>query len=446
MKSIISILLCISVFIKAQTGTFTELSYSCADNVSRPYILYTPKGIDKAKSYPLVIYLHGSISAPVIKKNPLDYMKRSPLLKWADEGKFYLMFSYGQKGATWFDKVGTQMVLGEMNNVVKQFKVNTDKIFLSGFSDGGSGVMYMAMNNPFPFAGFIAMNGSLSVANKAGESAVFSENINNKPLYIINTDGDMLYPITQIRPTIDYLKSIDRNVVYSEPKGNHEMSYIDAEIPVLTSFVNQNSLTPTLSWSWETAVPQQDFVQGIRINEIDTLQMPKNWQKPYHLKVFNDKADFGVSYDYSYQGNDGLKVKGFKNDSATAKKMGVKPGDIIVMMGKDSITSPYTPYIYAASKKAGDAASLTVLRDGKTQTLSGVFNKGFYYDVFKRNERKHYAKIQAQIERHTLSIQTSRVKALEINFDDLKAFGIRKLFINDKKIKTKTKGIQKITL
>ncbi len=421
----------------AQNGTFITLKHQCKDGKERPFIVYKPNHLQSNKTYPLLVYLHGGISRPTLKKNPLAYIKKSELVHLADKGNFYLMFSYGQKGATWFDAVGTQMVVDEINTAKSQFKIDANKIFLSGFSDGGSGVFYLSMTNPFPFAGFIPMNGSVAVAQKLGEQELFPENINNRAMYVINTTHDILYPLEQITPTIEYLQKYSKNISFITPKGNHDMSYLKPETDNLIDFIQNNAKPKLETFTWEIKSPQTSVWCLDKI-KIDTTKTNKKWHQAYEIKVFNRKAKFGLKYDYSYRGK-GLKVKGFKYNNCTAQKMGVKINDIILAMENDTITSPYVPFYYLTKKSAGDSTSLTLLRDGKQKTIKGKFNEGFFYKVLRSSNQS--GKIKAVIKKRKLFIYTSKIASFEINFKALKALKIRKVFINDKVLKKKQRTI-----
>ncbi|PID29657.1 MAG: phospholipase [Candidatus Cloacimonadota bacterium] len=425
-----------------ESGSFTELTQICKDGKERPFIVYTPSSLDKSRSNPLLVFMHGAVSSPFLKKDPLEYMKKSDLLKVAEEGGFYLMFSYGQKGATWFDNTGIDMVLKEIEATEKKFNINSGKIFLSGFSDGGSGVFCISMKEPFKFAGFIPMNGSIAIAQKFGKFNFFMGNTNNIPFYIINTTKDQLYPLNQIEPTVDYLKKFNSNVKFRSPKGNHEMSYIDDEKSNIVNFINNNSRGEVKSISWETDI-LDDSIEWISGIKADSSFAKKDWHTPYNLRVFDSKAKFGIKYDYTYRG-EGLKVKTFKYDSCTARKMGVIENDIILMMENDSIKYPYSPFIYLSKKTGGDSTSLTLLRDNKEMVIKGKFNKGYFYRVFKPSDKS--GKIEAFIEDKKLKVKSSRVQEFTIDFDRLKSFDIEELILNGKPLDLNLDGLVKIEI
>ena len=410
MYRFIILLFLISPFVKAQSGEVKTYTLQCTDGKERPYVVYTPKtNTNKAK--PLIIFLHGAIAKPEINAAPEKYALRSPMIALADAADAYLLFPFGQKGATWFDSVGTEMVMSEIEAVKKQYAINENKIFLSGFSDGGSGTYYFAMTNPEPFAGFIPLNGNMKVADMLGEEELFIENTNQKPFFIINTTADMLYPLEQIIPAVDLLKSINPNVVFHSPQGNHTMEYMDKEQETLVNFINSNTRNPLTHIVWETSSTKPKTISWLTITGVDTLAPRQQWHSPAkNTRIWNNKADLGIKKQSMTTG--GMKVELFKSDTATAKRLGIKEGDIIVALEQDTINSPFATMMYTAKKRAGDSISVSLLRDGKTITLKGKFNKGYPYSLFKRKHPS--AKTEALIEDRKLYIRTSRVKFYNI--------------------------------
>ncbi|MDO4880664.1 MAG: PDZ domain-containing protein [Capnocytophaga sp.] len=414
MKTLLFILSCIGFSsIYAQNGNFKEFQQKCSDEKERPFVVYSPTNENTKTKKPLLVFLHGNISSPMIKKDPVAYSKQSPLISVADKGDFYMLFCYGQQKATWFDKVGSQMVLDEIQFVKENFPIDENKVFLSGFSDGASGVYYFSMAFPDVFAGYIAMNGSVKIADKLTGSGLYPENMNNVPMYIINTKNDVLYPIGQMQAATEYLQKYNPNIIFKILEGEHFMSYIPQEQDNFISFIKQNTRKPFTEISWETKSLEPTQISWLKINKIDTLQQPQEWHQVYDYKIINDKADFGLKYDYTYNTGKGLKVEGFKSENATAKKMGVEKGDIILMMENDTITSPYDPYYYIAKKKAGDFTKLTILRNGETQIIEGKFNEGYPYRLFTNKQKS--GKVKAFINGKKLIIKTSCINNIDID-------------------------------
>jgi len=243
------LLACVTALQAQEVKTSQQL---CADGQSRPYVVYTPTK-PNPKTKPLLVFLHGAVASPQVNANPEGYVRKSPLVQLAETADCYLLFCFGQKGATWFDAVGQQMVMDEITAVKQQYPIDPNKIFLSGFSDGGSGVYYFAMTQPDPFAGFIAMNGSLKVASMLGEEEIFPCNMNQKPLYILNTTGDSLYPLEQITPSIDFLRKENPNITFKTPTGDHFLGYLPEEQSALVDFIKNHTRQPLTHIVWETS-------------------------------------------------------------------------------------------------------------------------------------------------------------------------------------------------
>ena len=68
--------------------------------------------------------------------------------KDADQYGWIIIFPLGQRGATWFDRVGMANVLAQLAAVKRRYNVDEDRVFLGGFSDGGSGALSWGFTTP----------------------------------------------------------------------------------------------------------------------------------------------------------------------------------------------------------------------------------------------------------------------------------------------------------
>lgn len=394
--------------------TLHEFSITCSDGIERPYVVYVP--FDVKEDAPLLVYLHGAISRKNLVKDPISYAKNSQIGSLANSSRAVLLFAFGQKGATWFDAVGTKMVLDEIAAVQHKFKTNPNKVFLSGFSDGASGTLYFATTQGDHFAGFIAMNGHLRIATKLGLSQVYVDNLNNKPLYIINTKKDELYPSESIQPIIQYLQKRSSNITYRDIEGNHQMDYLPKEQIGLTAFIKNNSKKIATTISLETNDTYSNSFDWLMIQQVAQDHKVAQWHKEPKLQLFDSRASFGIGFDSQYDGI-GLKVNQLKNDSVSAAQLGVQAGDILLCIEGDTLTSLYDPYVYTAKKKAGDATNLTIIRDNNPMTLNGHFNNGFYFPLF--NYKQPSGKVLAKYKNNKFIIKTSCVRTIKIDYSQL---------------------------
>lgn len=401
--------------LQAQEGKFEEFKHTTPDGQERPYVVYTPKQAQAGEPRPLIIYLHGAVSNPQMRIDPLGAAKRSVMSQLADEGNYYILYPYGKRGCTWFDNMGCDMIFDELDNVLNNYPIQRDKIFLSGFSDGGSGVYYIASTRPEKFAGFISLNGSMPVAANLGDSPIYLDNFNHKPLYVVNTMSDMLYPVHMMDPLIKKMREHHPSFIFRTPEGNHEMSYFPSLQAEIKDFIDHNARTTPTSISFEVADQKNNRYEWLTILEISDKKNKADWHQPYSIKMTNDKASFGLAPNPKHQGK-GLLVAGFGKKSC-AKDMGVQVGDTILKMGDVEINGPMDSFSYAASKRAGDSTSLTLLRNGQEIVLTGHFPPAYQYEVFPKQPLS--GKVRAQLQGQSLQIETSQVAAFSIDFDRL---------------------------
>lgn len=428
---------CWSCYAAAQSGQFSQFEFTDADNKTRPYVVYHPsltegKNTSDQEKRPLIVFLHGAVSNPEVRVNPLESAQKSPLITLAEENDYYLLFPYTNKDAPWFEQKGVELVLGEIAKVIKQFPIDEDKIFLSGFSDGGSGTLYFAGNHASSFAGFIALNGSLAVAAHLGSSPFYPQNMNGKPLYIVNTQSDLLYPARMMLPVVELLRQFHSNIAFKTPQGNHDLRYFPELKAEINSFIQQHRRTLPHTISLETADERTNHFAWLKITRLSPEQPRENWHQAYSLKLFNDKASFGIVPDISYTGQ-GIKVKGFSKNS-TAQQMGVEVGDVIVQMEQTKLDHRYASFQYLATKKAGDPTAVTLQRGENTLVLNGKFAEGYAYEVFEKQPPS--GKATAELSGDRLTIRTSRVGEVEIDFNQLGLNGKKVIIVLNGKIQT----------
>lgn len=392
-------------------GQFDLFHYTASDGVSRPYVVYTPDSIAIGEQRPLLVHLHGAISRPTLQTEPIAYLSRSRLLALADQGRYYVLFPFGQKGATWFDSVGVGMVMGQVDEVLAKFAVDPNRVFMSGFSDGGSGTFYLAANYPSRFAGFIAFNGAFPVATTLGERRSYPQNLAHRPLMVINTDKDMLYPAASMQAMIHYLRQYQPKLQALSPKGAHDLRYLPTVMTDIIDFIDRHQRPVLSTIDWEGS--SDSGLDWLHIETLASDEHPQDWHRPYQFKLHNDKASWGVQFAPA---EGGLRIAMFGKNSV-AKRMGAQLGDVVTAMENIPMDNAYAPYVYLADKKAGDATQLTIRRGEDTIVLNGHFNPGYDYEVFDKIAPS--ARVKASIQGDTLQLSTSQVQRLRVHVQQL---------------------------
>jgi predicted peptidase len=131
-------------------GEDLELTYrSAIDDTDQPYRLYVPAPYDGKTALPLIVALHGTggTEATLFEKYGDGAIKR------AAEKHGVLLVSPQGRGTTEYYGIGETDVLSVIADVQSRYRVDPDRISITGHSMGGTGAARLALQHPDLFAG-----------------------------------------------------------------------------------------------------------------------------------------------------------------------------------------------------------------------------------------------------------------------------------------------------
>lgn len=172
------------------------------------YFLYYPEDYQENpnKKYGILLFLHGSGSIPKNKKE-----KFSPPKLLTDGTKFPFLILVPQlleEKKLW----NTASIMQLLNTVVKNNRVNTNKIYLSGLSRGGVAAWDLAIQYPNTFA-------ALSIVCSMAPTP-YAHWINKSlPIWVFHGEEDMVIPISDPIEMVASLKKMNYNVKFTKYKG-----------------------------------------------------------------------------------------------------------------------------------------------------------------------------------------------------------------------------------
>jgi predicted esterase len=422
-------------FKKGATRGVRQAKNMCIDGIERPYYLYIPEIYDHREKTTLLIYLHGGVSRKDLITDFEEHIKESPFTKIADQQGYILLFPLGQSGATWWDSVGIANILQQVRTTKQEYNIDDDRVFMTGFSDGGSGSFLFAMTQPSYFAGFLPLNGHPGVGSEAGEIQTYFVNLFNRPLYVVNTDEDNLYPAYEIKEMIDLAQEAGANIFYRIYTGiDHDFDYADREIPHIVKFMKNNPRRLNPKIKWESAYPDLECM-WLRIDSI-TAQGHAEWYKDHNMELVDDRAMFGFYPDDDYDGIDlervdkkllqqffaegdykgpGVRVDKIIGDSTLCAIVGMKDGDVILKLGDVPINTIEDVYVYKEGKQCGDSTEILVLRKDEVLVFKGRFPGPTKYNLFTRGEPS--GRVEGYFSGNTFSLKTSQVGILTIKIN-----------------------------
>ncbi len=216
------------------TGLQERAYISRIDGSPEPYVIYVPTNYTPDRAWPLLVFLHGYHPYLTVT-NWLDYMYCPAWQEVCEREGVLFMLPYGRSN-TEFMGIGESDVLNALRYTRAEFRVDPQRIILSGASMGGSGAYSIACHYPDLFAAVMAIAGradyyawmgapkeSLPRFKQAQVDTDYAYelvgNLRHVPVTVFHGGQDTLVPRSQSRTMVDLLRRLGQRVEYVEHAG-----------------------------------------------------------------------------------------------------------------------------------------------------------------------------------------------------------------------------------
>lgn len=213
----------------------------------RGYRVYIPENYDPKKKYPVVLFLHGSYQWGEDNEGQLGFglpamMRPGGRVKAKLESKtlnsFIGVFPQSRVETPWSGEMAEYAVKA-LDQTVAEFKADTRRLYVTGFSLGGYGSWYVAAKYPGKFAAIVPIGGNIKIPERFPRAflekfippdmlmlydakdphAVFVKAVGKTPAWIFHGETDEAVPVSDARSTAEALKAAKVSVRYTEYKG-----------------------------------------------------------------------------------------------------------------------------------------------------------------------------------------------------------------------------------
>src|SRR5688500_7850147 len=243
-------------------------------------VVDVPADYDPSRKWPLRVQLHGGVGRPSPNAVPPGRQAPAPGEKpertpnrIEGEKQFYLHPS-GWAQAQWWDEEQVDNIVRAVDVLKRKYNIDESLIYLTGISDGGTGVYYMALKEPNLWSSYLPLNGSLGVLRNPANGAdgeMHGNNFINAPLFVVNGENDQLYPVAQVEPHIEWLKRMGVNLLFRPQAGaGHNTAWWPTERAHFEKFVHDHPRAAhpeALSWETER-VDRFNRIRWLVIDEI----------------------------------------------------------------------------------------------------------------------------------------------------------------------------------
>lgn len=197
------------------------------------YGLFVPSAYDPEVAFPLVVCLHGA-----------GFTGDSYLERWATRlGESHILACPTTMAGTWWTQPSEELVLATIRTVRAQYRVDPDRIYLTGMSNGGIGAWIIGMHHAPRFAAVAPMASGIDDV-----LFPFLENLRNTSLYVIHGARDQIMPVWLSRNMTNELARIGIAFTYREHEWSHPHAgghfFPRQELPALVEWFDGQRRNP----------------------------------------------------------------------------------------------------------------------------------------------------------------------------------------------------------
>ena len=253
-------------------GTTFNVAPATKDSPEIPYLFRVPLSYQNDHPSPLLIYLSGGSGFAIDAVNTAD-----DVVSQTD----YLVL-YPQAAAYWWTPEVAHRFNAVLNDVLERYNVDRDRVYITGFSNGGTGALYYATLWPHRFAAVVTQMGAgqCNEQIKAGLA-----NARNLPLLLIHGENDPLITpdcSTNTAAALSELHPATAPELRILPKRGHDIT-LDSDDGLTLAFFKNKLRNP--------------FPRTVDLTETDSLANRAYWIEIVDGKPGKSDIDARVKED-----------------------------------------------------------------------------------------------------------------------------------------------------
>jgi predicted peptidase len=205
---------------KPATG-FVDKMFKNADDTKSPYVVFVPKSYDGTTEFPVILFLHGSGETKGGTNKPVNVGIGSAIKKREKDFPFITVIPQSEKRTWQANSEDGKRALAILDEVMKEYKIDPKRQYLTGLSMGGFGTWSIATAMPDRFAAIVPICGR-------GDPKQ-AEKLKDLPCWAFHGDADTAVNVSGSRDMIEAIKKAGGMPKYTEfPKVGHnswDMAY-----------------------------------------------------------------------------------------------------------------------------------------------------------------------------------------------------------------------------
>jgi predicted peptidase len=175
-------------------------------------VLFVPHTYDGAVPFPAIVFLHGTGSRGSDGRLPVRAGLAKAIRARNEDFPFIVVFPQAREGEDWTaDSTGGQRALAILDHVQREYRIDADRVALTGLSMGGEGTWSLAAARPARWAAIVPIC--------HGWNTEIAAKLKDLPCWCFHGEADQVIPRQQSRDMILAIKAAGGRPLYTEFSG-----------------------------------------------------------------------------------------------------------------------------------------------------------------------------------------------------------------------------------
>jgi predicted peptidase len=199
-----------------------------------PYAVYVPRGFDRARKWPVILFLHGSGERGSDGLRP-SQVGLGAAIRFDPSGvPAIVVFPHAPLDTRWIGEPA-DAAIAALDRSIEELNGDRERTYLTGLSMGGYGAIHLALAEPRRFAALVIVCGGLLphptttavqrsplIPAGADPYAFVAQSLRSVPIWLFHGAADPVIPIDEARHLDEELKKAGATVRYTEyPEVGH---------------------------------------------------------------------------------------------------------------------------------------------------------------------------------------------------------------------------------
>jgi Predicted peptidase len=182
-----------------QSNTFVEkrMSFTYKDQTLQYLLIFPAKYTQSTNQWPMILFLHGRSSCGQDLNLVKEYGPPWVAEQNADFS-FVVLAPQCAEGENWMNKPDILAAL--LDDVFKKYRIDQDRVYLTGTSWGGNGTWYLACQHPEYFAAIAPL------ASKPIIPDTWNKQLISMPIWAFHGKKDLIHPLENDEAMISALR------------------------------------------------------------------------------------------------------------------------------------------------------------------------------------------------------------------------------------------------